>query len=650
MVRVYKRKSTRRSTYSTESLNRALEEIRRGVITQYVAHKKYKIPQMTLSYHRRKLRGHKSSTMGRSTAIPPKEEAILAECLKTMEKWGWGLTRRDVFNIVERYVKNNNLKTPFKGGRPGEDWFLGFSRRHNLSIKKPQSVEYARKKCLDPFIINNYFEILKNQLDDLNLHDKPRQIWNLDETNFCMDPSKTKIVGRRGAPSSRTTAGSGRDNTTVLMAASADGFKAPPLIVYKAKNMWDDWVALPSESFPGTTYATTANGWMESNIFLRYFEKSLLQVFGDVRPILLIYDGHSSHVDDRLIRIARDNGVTILKLPPHSSHILQPLDLTVFKSLKVKWDLALVDWQRHNEGRKIPKKKFSALVGQIWNEINPEIISNGFKKAGIFPYNSEVVSKEQYDPLSYKRWKEYQQGNDASQLPNEDQQPGSSRVNQELAEPNCSFETLLLSTVKQAGVPEKARKRKVASGAEVITSDEVLQRIKDKNDQVKLTLSRRNKNKELDKISNQPDQDGNISEEEGENVVEVIYEDTDDDIEEEMREEEALNTCMEAISKPSEDIDVDDWVLVCLAGKKSKKYYVGQVVTANKDEDELEVKFTRKVPTLDPLSSSTFSFKDPEECAIIARDDVIRTLPKPSLTGRRGLLRFDVNFTTYNVQ
>lgn len=444
MVRNYAKKSSRRSTYTLETLKRALDEIERGIITQYGAHKKYKIPQMTLSYHRRGLRGKKSSTMGRSTALPPEEETRLAECLITMEKWGWGLTRRDVFNIVEQYVTTNNLKTPFRQGRPGEDWYLGFSKRHNLSIKKPQSVEYARKKCLDPFIINNYFKILKKQLDDFDLNDKPRQIWNLDETNFCLDASRTKIVGKRGAPSSRTTAGSGRDNTTVLMAVSADGFKAPPLIIFKAKNMWDDWVAPPADAFPGTTYATSANGWMESNIFLRYFQTSLLEVFGPERPILLIYDGHSSHVDERLIRTARENEVIILKLPPHSSHILQPLDLSVFKSLKVKWEQALLQWQRHNEGRKIPKQKFSSLVGQIWKETDPGIISNGFRKAGIYPYNADVVPKEQYDPLSYKRWEVHQR------LQRDDWQPAgpSHADNQETPGSNLSFEELLLNTVK----------------------------------------------------------------------------------------------------------------------------------------------------------------------------------------------------------
>lgn len=633
MVRCYKKKSNRRSTYDETTLQRALAEIRRGVITQYGAHKKFGIPQMTLSYHRRGIRGKKSSSMGRSTAIPINEEAKLAECLITMEKWGWGLTRRDIFNTVEQYVTRNKLKTPFKNGRPGEDWFLGFSKRHNLSIKKPQSVEYARKKCLDPFIIRNYFDILKKQLDDLSLHDKPRQIWNLDETSFSLDPSKTKIVGKRGAPSSRTTAGSGRENTTVLMAVSADGFKAPPLIVFKAKNMWDDWVAPRTDEFPGTSYAVTANGWMESQLFLNYFEKILLEVLGPDRPILLIYDGHVSHVDDRLIKVARDNRVTILKLPPHSSHILQPLDLSVFKSLKVKWDQTLVHWQRHNEGRKLPKKKFSSLVGQIWKETEPDIIRNGFKKGGIHPFDSNVVTKDKYDPAAYKRWEEQQRDPDQDLNNNQSHspQPGPSGVNVEnQLEKPVDFQELLLATVKQSNPTEKVKKRRVAKGAEVITSDTVQ------------SLMERNKSKNFEEEENHK----KIGKSSGENIV---FDDSDDDIEEEIREIEELDACMTEMDKPVTDIEKDDWVLVALSGKKSKKCYVGQVISAEKGEEELEIKFTKKVPSLDPLTCSTFAWKCPDECALIAREDITLTLPKPTFT-KRGLIRFELNFSAYNIQ
>lgn len=176
--------------------------------------------------------------------------------------------------------------------------------------------------------------------------------------------------------------------------------------------------------------------------------------------------------------------------------------------------------------------------------------------------------------------------------------------------------------------------------------------MKDKDANVKSTTLK--KTRKLDKFSREePNQE---IDEENEDVEEtpgnVRFEDSDDDIEEELRDEEALDECMAEISKPSKDIIEHNWVLVSLAGKKSRKFYVGQVVSVSNegyeyDNDELEIKFTKRVPTLKPLASSTFCWTS-EVCAI-TRSDIVLTLPKSTLT-KRGLIKFDIDFSAYNVQ
>lgn len=51
-------------------------------------------------------------------------------------------------------------------------------------------------------------------------------------------------------------------------------------------------------------------------------------------PTLLIFDNHESHLSVKALDIAKENGVIILTLPPHSSHKLQPLDISVFGPFK----------------------------------------------------------------------------------------------------------------------------------------------------------------------------------------------------------------------------------------------------------------------------------------------------------------------------
>ncbi|PZC77478.1 hypothetical protein B5X24_HaOG203356 [Helicoverpa armigera] len=403
MPRTYLKKKNK--SYSPQDLASAIQQVRNGELTAYAAAQKYKIPMTTLHDHVKTKDTRQNA--GRPIVLPLEDEKKLASTIIVMEKWGFGLSRSEILEIVAEYVRVNNIQTPFKNNTPGPDWFINFRKRHGLSIKKAQPVEYVRRKMTDPFVISDYFDLLKKTLHDLNLVENPNSIWNLDETSLCLDPTKTKVVGQKNKPCARTPYGSGKENITVLAGASASGRKLPPLIVFKGKFVWDQWMADLNDSDYDfeLTYAASAKGWMETDIFHNYFEKVLIPSLGEERPALIIYDGHSTHVDARVVELAVRNNVTILKLPPHTSHLLQPLDISVFKSFKAIWDAKLVEWQRRNVGTKMPKNVFAQTMADTWQQTNPEVIKSGFKKAGIYPFNAHVIPIDKYDPDAYQRYK-----------------------------------------------------------------------------------------------------------------------------------------------------------------------------------------------------------------------------------------------------
>ena len=49
---------------------------------------------------------------------------------------------------------------------------------------------------------------------------------------------------------------------------------------------------------------------------------------------LLIINDHSSHVTTNVIAFCMQNAIDLLIMPPHCSHLLQPLDVNVFAPLK----------------------------------------------------------------------------------------------------------------------------------------------------------------------------------------------------------------------------------------------------------------------------------------------------------------------------
>ena len=56
-----------------------------------------------------------------------------------------------------------------------------------------------------------------------------------------------------------------------------------------------------------------------------------------IRPLLLLMDGHSSHYQPAVIRRAAEEGVILFTLPPHTSHLTQPLYKGCFGPLKKHW-------------------------------------------------------------------------------------------------------------------------------------------------------------------------------------------------------------------------------------------------------------------------------------------------------------------------
>lgn len=401
----YKRK--KEAKYSLADLIEAVEKVRQKKMNSYEASVQYEIPRSTIIHRLYGTRGAKQPTPGRPPELSKEWETKVASNLHVMEKCGYPLTSKEVKLLVSNYIKRNGIITRFKDDYPGKEWFRGFKRRHKLSLKMPQSVELARKKACNPFTVYNYFELLEQATQELGLTDKPQCLYNLDETSFCSDPTKTKVVGLMGFPSTRTTASPGRNNTTVLLAANAAGEKIPPLLIFQGKHLWSEWL-FKNENVD-TAYAVSRKGWMETTIFEQYIKSVFLPAIGAERPILLVYDGHSTHVDLSVIELLVANQITVLNLPAHSSHILQPLDCSTMKPMKDSWDRELVKWQRLHVGAKLPKQEFARIITMIWDNLNPVIIQNGFRKAGIYPLNRNAIPKEKFDNLTWSRWEEHLQ-------------------------------------------------------------------------------------------------------------------------------------------------------------------------------------------------------------------------------------------------
>ena len=115
--------------------------------------------------------------------------------------------------------------------------------------------------------------------------------------------------------------------------------------------------------------------------------------------MLLLQDGHASHISIDLIELARANNISLLCLPAHTTHILQPLDVGVFKSFKSYFSKACSKYLAKNPGVVITTDKLAALVAEAWpNAFSAVNIMSGFKKTGVYPLNPGEVNDRQLAP------------------------------------------------------------------------------------------------------------------------------------------------------------------------------------------------------------------------------------------------------------
>ena len=113
------------------------------------------------------------------------------------------------------------------------------------------------------------------------------------------------------------------------MCCNANGDFLPLYVIYKSNIIRESW----TQTGPaGCRYNCSESGWMESVHFIEWFEKIFIDYVKEIEGAkLLIFDGHSSHISIELIELAKANNVHLLCLPAHTSHLLEPLDVCVYK-------------------------------------------------------------------------------------------------------------------------------------------------------------------------------------------------------------------------------------------------------------------------------------------------------------------------------
>ena len=340
--------------------------------------------------NRRLRRPARQDCIPNSKILTELEERAIIEHAIDVDSRGFQLNYDLLRGVADKLLTDRGCR------RVGVNWPANFVKRvPELKSRVNQRYDYQRALNEDPQVVKDWFRLVKNMKAKHSIVDE--DIYNFDEAGFQMGVigSRMVITGseRRQAPKSLQPGNT--EWVTTIVAANAQGWSIPPFIIFKGAQQYDTWHAAITDR-PGWVLSVSEKGWTSHDhglLWLKHFDSCIKDLKVGSRR-LLIMDGHSSHDTVEFRDYCNDHNIITLCMPPHSSHLLQPLDVGCFSPLKRAYSTeieALIRYQVNH----ITKEDFLPAFKAAYDKaITKENIFGSFRGAGLVPHDeSAVLSK-----------------------------------------------------------------------------------------------------------------------------------------------------------------------------------------------------------------------------------------------------------------
>ncbi|RYC78685.1 hypothetical protein BFJ63_vAg18440 [Fusarium oxysporum f. sp. narcissi] len=310
-----------------------------------------------------------------------KQEEDLVNYIIEREQAFQPLTRREIHDFAQALSSVNGEICYL-----GKNWVDRFFTRHpSIEMKPSRVIDSARKRCVTKESLSEYYDGLNWVITDKKIT-RP-YMYNVDETGVQIGETNGGIVAGTVLTSAAERIKS--DNSTwasVVESVCADGRRLTPCVVFTGENLQGQWFP---KVFPHWKYASSTTGWSNADIFVKWF----MQVFiPETQPSdpsqwrLLVLDQHKSHITAELTKKAWLHKTWLSWLPSHSSHITQPLDVTVFGPLKTYYRQLTRSWASYEATSPHQQQLFLQAYEQAsLKAVTRRNILSGFLATGLYP-------------------------------------------------------------------------------------------------------------------------------------------------------------------------------------------------------------------------------------------------------------------------
>jgi hypothetical protein len=106
---------------------------------------------------------------------------------------------------------------------------------------------------------------------------------------------------------------------------------------------------------------------------------------------MLVLDGHESHYSAEFNAFCKERNIITVCLPPHSSHLTQPLDVGCFSPLKRAYGRQIESFIKSHVNHITKVEFFLAFKAAYDETFTEKNIQAGFRGAGLVPHDPQAV-------------------------------------------------------------------------------------------------------------------------------------------------------------------------------------------------------------------------------------------------------------------
>lgn len=373
---------------------------------------------------------------GRPSLLTQDEETALGMYVSWLEFSGLPAENEDIANAVTELRKRRigiEALEPVTQRSMRRFWIARWRKRHpelRKSLIKAVDRDRAVWEASNREYISQWFEKLDENITSLKIG--PSEIWNEDECGIRIgmlnERFQVTITRTTRARRPRVINPGNRESCTLLGCANAVGDALPPWLVFKVFPA-EAWAHI--DGHPEMRFVRSDSGFSNAEITLDWLQtfnshswkasakaqrsgKSLTQWFGCGEHLrdaagtvvnqpcivhkkeekiwrLLSVDGFQGHIGLKCAQYCLKFDILLVKFPPHSTHMMQSLDVGVFQSLKKQHQHHIKEALRDGFiafTHKYFLRKFTSVFLYGFKRSN---IISGFKKSGLWPPSAMPV-------------------------------------------------------------------------------------------------------------------------------------------------------------------------------------------------------------------------------------------------------------------